>query len=75
MLLFSGFDFCVQLVWIIVYKICNIVCSYEKKKTMFAIEFFYSEMVTILLHIWVWTVTKLLILGGFHIVFKIIFQI
>jgi hypothetical protein len=33
---------------------------------------FYSKTVSILLHIWVWAVTKLLTLGGFHIVFKIV---
>jgi hypothetical protein len=36
MSLFSGFDFCVYLVWIVVYRICDVVYGYEREKMMFA---------------------------------------
>jgi hypothetical protein len=42
-MLFSSFDFCVQLVWIIIHKVCDVVCSCEKKKTMFATDFFIPK--------------------------------
>jgi hypothetical protein len=72
---FFGFDFCVQLVWIVFHKVCDIVYSYEREKTMFDSQFFNFKMVPILLYMWIWTITKLLTLGRFHIVFKIILQI
>ncbi len=40
MQLFFGFDFCVQLVWIIVRTVCDVVSNYEREKMMFASQFF-----------------------------------
>ncbi len=40
MQLFSGVDFFVQFIWIVVCGICDVIYSYEKEKTMFANQFF-----------------------------------
>jgi len=64
---FPSIDFYLQLVWIVVY-------SFEREKTMLATSSFLFKMV-LMLHNWAWTITKLLILGGFDMIFQIIFQI
>jgi hypothetical protein len=33
---FSNIDFCLQLVWTIVRRVCNIVYNFEREKTMLA---------------------------------------
>jgi hypothetical protein len=41
--LFFNIDFCLELVWTIVHRQCNIVCNFEREKTMLVIQFFISK--------------------------------
>jgi hypothetical protein len=51
MSLFFGFDFCVQLVWIIVRRLCDVVYSYEREKMMFSIQFLFQHGANIVVYI------------------------
>jgi hypothetical protein len=41
--LFFNIDFCLQLLWIVVHKLCNIACNFEREKTMLATNFLFRD--------------------------------